>query len=182
MKNLGATLLLTFPFVLLVLYLATSLAASTAISPVHQLIQVASGINDATIDQRLPLTEHQDEIYKLANTMNDLLWRIESGLQREKQFTADASHELRTPLAAIRGTLEVLIRKPRAHHQYSEKIQEVIRQVDRITQLLDQLLQLTRLEAGQVMVKKEDIHLFPYSCSSRKNGNQTWRKRDAIPF
>ncbi|MCB9285230.1 MAG: HAMP domain-containing histidine kinase [Lewinellaceae bacterium] len=161
LKNLKTTLLLTFPFVLLVLYLASSLAASTAISPVHQLIRVASQISDATIDQRLPLPGHKDEIYKLANTINDLLWRIESGLHREKQFTSDASHELRTPLAAIRGTLEVLIRKDREPSQYAEKIEQVIRQVDRIDQLLDQLLQLTRLEAGQVQVKKEDIQLFP---------------------
>ena len=56
---------------------------------------------------------HRDELYDLTQTINDLLARIETSMQQQKQFTSDASHEIRTPLAAIRGTLEVLIRKER---------------------------------------------------------------------
>ena len=83
--------------------------------------------------------------------------RIDSSIQQQKQFTADASHEIRTPLAAIRGTLEVLLRKKREPEQYEEKIKEVIAQTDRLNQMLDQLLQLARLESGSV--KKETVYL-----------------------
>lgn len=171
--NLRMTLYIAFPLLLLVLYFATSLAASKGIAPVNQLIQTAGRINDSSISTRLPLPEHRDELYRLATTINDLLNRIESSFRREKQITADVSHELRTPLAAIRGTLEVLIRKQREPHQYEEKIGQVIREVDRMHQLLEQLLQLARLEAGSVPVHREAIRLAPFL----QNLQDKWQTR-----
>ncbi|MCB9050986.1 MAG: HAMP domain-containing histidine kinase [Lewinellaceae bacterium] len=159
LNNLRITLLLAFPLLLLVLYLATSFAASKGIAPVHQIIETASGIDDANAHTRLPMPEHKDEIHQLAATINALLNRIESRIKREKQFTADASHELRTPLAAIRGTLEVLARRQREPAHYEEKITEVIREVDRMNQILNQLLQLSRLEAGNTGFVQEPLNL-----------------------
>lgn len=160
LNNLRVTLLIVFPLLLLVLYLATSVAAAKGIAPVHQIIRTASGIDDANIHTRLPIPEHQDEIRQLAATINELLNRIESRIKREKQFTADVSHELRTPLAAIRGTLEVLSRRQRNPAHYEEKIVQVIWEVDRMNQILDQLLQLSRLEAGNAVFTREPINLL----------------------
>ena len=144
---------------LIVLFLATAVAASKGIAPVQKLIQAASGISEANIDTRLPLPENKDEIYQLATTINELLQRVQRGVQREKQFTADASHEIRTPLTAIRGTLEVLVRKQREPAQYEEKIGRVIREVDRLNAMLDQLLQLARLENKRIQVNKAPLVL-----------------------
>ncbi len=69
---------------------------------------------------------------------------------REKQFTSDASHELRTPLSVIKGTLEVLIRKPRSVEHYEDKIQYCINEVNRMSELIDQLLLLARYESGKI--------------------------------
>lgn len=157
LQNLLFTLCISFPVLLVILYVVIYLTASKAISPVHQLIRTASGISDANINTRLPLPVNEDEIYQLASTINELLSRIDSSIQQQKQFTADASHEIRTPLTAIRGTLEVLLRKKREPEQYEEKIKEVIAQTDRLNHLLDQLLQLARLESGSV--KKETVYL-----------------------
>lgn len=157
LKNLLLTLCISFPILLVILYWVIYFAASKSIAPVHQLIRAASEINDDNIDSRLPLPENEDEIYHLAKTINELLSRIEGSIQQQKQFTADASHEIRTPLAAIRGTLEVLVRKEREPAQYEEKIREVISQTDRLNQLLDQLLQLARFESGTV--KNERVSL-----------------------
>jgi len=156
LNNLLITLCISFPVLLLILYLVIYLAASKSIAPVNRLIRAASGINDSNIDTRLPLPENEDELYQLTKTINELLGRIDNSIQQQKQFTADASHEIRTPLTAIRGTLEVLLRKKREPEQYEEKIKEVINQSDRLNQLLDQLLQLARLEGGSV--KNEMIY------------------------
>jgi signal transduction histidine kinase len=157
LNNLLVTLLISFPILLMVLYAVIYVAATRAIAPVHELIRTASRINDSNIDTRLDLPENQDEIYQLATTINDLLSRLEAGIQQQKQFTADASHEIKTPLTAIRGTLEVLLRKQRQPQEYEEKIKDVTAQADRLNLLIDQLLQLARLESGTV--KKERIHL-----------------------
>ena len=159
LNNLIWVLLISFPLMLLVQFIASSLAASKAIKPVHQLIQTTSGISHSNLSTRLALPEHKDELFELTKTINELLARIEKSLQQQKQFTSDASHEIRTPLSAIRGTLEVLIRKQRDPKLYEEKITSVIEQVDRLDALLDQLLQLARIESGITSVKKETIYL-----------------------
>ena len=150
LKNLRTTLFIAFPLTLLALYLAVSFAAAKSIAPVQQLIQGTANISDANINTRLPLPQNDDEVQQLAKAINDLLQRIENSFNREKQFTSDASHELRTPLTAIRGTLEVLVRKPRESVYYEEKIGQVIKEVDKMHLLLDHLLQLARLESGAV--------------------------------
>jgi two-component system, OmpR family, heavy metal sensor histidine kinase CusS len=157
LSNLFFTLCICFPALLLILYYVIYLTASKAISPVHQLIRTASGISDANINTRLTLPNNEDEIYQLAATINELLNRIENSIEQQKQFTADASHEIRTPLSAIMGTLEILLRKEREPEQYRTKIKEVLIQTDRLNQLLDQLLQLARLESGSV--KNEIVSL-----------------------
>jgi signal transduction histidine kinase len=161
LNNLFLVLLISFPLMLLVQILASRFAAAKAISPVDRLIQTASGINQSNIDTRIALPDHQDEIYQLVETINELLNRIETSIKQQKQFTSDASHEIRTPLAAIKGTLEVLLRKQREPVIYEQKIKEVMHQTDRLEMLLDQLLQLARLESGIASAKKEEIQLLP---------------------
>jgi len=162
LKNLRLTLLISFPFLLVVLFFATSLAASKSIAPVKELIKTASGIEDSNIDTRLPLPGIKDEIYQLAKTINELLDRVEKSIRQQKQFVSDASHELRTPLSAIRGTLEVLNRRNHDVEHYKTKISDVIKQTDRLEKMLDQLLQLTRLETGILSIKNEDIYLLSF--------------------
>lgn len=159
LNNLIWVLVISFPLVLIVQFLASSVAASKAIEPVNELIHTASRIGDSNISTRLTLPVHQDELFELTKTINELLARIEASLIRQKQFTSDASHEIRTPLAAIRGTLEVLVRKPREPKVYEEKISGIINEVDRLDILLDQLLQLARLESDKVAIRNEAIQL-----------------------
>lgn len=158
LNNLIWVLFISFPLVLLVQFFASSIAASKAIAPVHQLIQTASRIGDTNISTRLELPGHRDELFELTQTINELLARIEVSMVQQKQFTSDASHEIRTPLSAIRGTLEVLIRKQREPHVYEEKIAGTIKEVDRLDALLDQLLQLARIDAG-IAARNETICL-----------------------
>lgn len=159
LKNLRLTLLIAFPFLALIFYGASSFAAARGIAPIHQLIQTANKIDDHSIGMRLPLPPRRDEIYKLATTINELLHRVENSLKREKQITADISHELRTPLAGIRGTLEVLLRKQREPEQYEQKIEQVLLETDRMNRMLEQLLQLSRLESGNISPNKEPVDL-----------------------
>ncbi len=175
LRNLIWVLLLSFPLVLIVQFVASSLAASKAIQPVNRLIHTASGINDSNISTRLILPEHQDELYDLTKTINELLLRIEASMLQQKQFTSDASHEIRTPLSAIRGTLEVLIRKQREPQIYEEKISGVITQVDRLNVLLEQLLQLARIDSSNIIAKNEPIQLQQFISKV----NEKWKSKAA---
>jgi signal transduction histidine kinase len=159
LHNLLFVLLITYILIISVLYFIMLFVASKAIAPVNQLIHSASQINYSNINSRLPLPENEDEIRQLANTINDLLSRLETSFYQQKQFTSDASHEMQTPLAGIKGIIEVLLRKPRTLERYEEKMREVLVQTNRLSQLHDQLLQLARLESTVLVAKKEKIHL-----------------------
>lgn len=156
LKNI---LLITFPLILILLFLIARFFAGRSIKPVRTIIDTSSQITKDNLQTRIPLPKNKDELYVLSENINNLLNRIESAIDREKQFTSDASHELRTPLAVIKGTMEVLIRKPRNQQEYEEKILFCISEVDRLNHMVDQLLLLARFENQKQNVKQETIYL-----------------------
>ena len=159
LENLQETLLIFFPIILLVLFLIARLIAGRSIKPVTLITETSSRITKDNLKERIPLPQNKDELYVLSKTINDLLYRIENAVEREKQFTSDASHELRTPLTVLKGTLEVLIRKPRTQTEYEDKIKYGISEVNRLNNLVDQLLLLARFENQIQSLKPEKIYL-----------------------
>jgi two-component system, OmpR family, heavy metal sensor histidine kinase CusS len=159
LKNLRQTLLIGYPIVLFVLFFISRFIAGRAVSPINTVIATAEKISKENLTDRIALPANKDVLYTLAQTINALLDRLQDVVLREKQFTADASHELRTPLAVIKGTLEVLARKPREREHYVEKIAYVVGEVDRMSYLVDQLLELARFESGTVKPTSTDIDL-----------------------
>lgn len=147
--NLKVVLLIAFPAVLAILFIFTRYLAGRSIQPVLTVIETASKISNGNMGSRIPVPVVQDELHLLVTTLNELMTRVEHAIEREKRFTSDASHELRTPLAVIKGTLEVLIRKPRSSDEYVEKVSFCIGEMDRINHLVDQLLLLARFESQQ---------------------------------
>lgn len=156
LKNI---LLITFPLILILLFLIARFFAGKSIKPVQTIIETSSQITKDNLKTRIPLPFNKDELYVLSENINHLLDRVEKAIDREKQFTSDASHELRTPLAVIKGTLEVLIRKPRNQQEYEERIQFCVSEVDRLNHMVDQLLLLARFENQKQNIKKETIYL-----------------------
>jgi len=151
LENLKIVLLIAFPLVLIFLFSVSRYIAGKSIKPINQVINTAEIITRENLEQRIDLPQHKDEIYTLTSTINELLNRLQDAVIREKQFTADASHELRTPLSVIKGTLEVLTRKPREQEEYISKIKYCINEVDRISNLVEQLLILARYESGKAL-------------------------------
>ena len=158
-EKLETILYVLFPIVLLLLFLVAQFIAGRSIKPINSIITTSNAITNDNLKARIPLPKNKDELYILSQTINNLLDRIESTIDREKQFTSDASHELRTPLAVIKGTLEVLIRKPRNTEEYQQKINFCISEVDRINSLVDQLLLLARFENQKLSLKIEKENL-----------------------
>ncbi len=157
--NLRNILVVAIPLILIILYLIARFFAGKSIKPVSAIIETSSKITKDNLSARIPLPANKDELFTLSENINHLLDRIENAIEREKQFTSDASHELRTPLAVIKGTMEVLIRKPRKEEEYQEKIQFCIAEVDRLNLMVDQLLLLARFENQKQNIKQESIYL-----------------------
>jgi signal transduction histidine kinase len=145
--------------ILLLLFLIARFIAGRSIKPISAIIQTADIITRDNLKSRITLPNNKDELHLLSGTINNLLDRVENAIEREKQFTSDASHELRTPLAVIKGTLEVLIRKPRNVDEYKEKIDFCIKEVNRLNHLVDELLLLARFEHQKQSLKLGKVSL-----------------------
>jgi len=152
-------LLVSYLFVLLGLYFISRFLAGRSISPVQEVTNTITRITKYNLKERVELPQNKDEIYELSAGFNSLLDRIENALERERQFTSDASHELRTPLATLRGTLEVLIRKPRNREEYEEKIKYSLSEIEKMAITLEQLLLLARLDTQAFNKEKTLISL-----------------------
>lgn len=159
LHNLSEILIIAFPLILIILFLIARFIAGRSIKPISAIIETSNIITKDNLKSRIPLPAKKDELYVLSQTINNLLNRIETAVEREKQFTSDASHELRTPLTVIKGTLEVLIRKPRNNEEYQEKINYCITEVNRLNAIVDQLLLLARYENNNQSLKIENISL-----------------------
>ena len=110
-------------------------------------------------DQRLPVPDAHDEIYRLAVTLNAMLDRIDAATKRQRTFVGDAAHELRSPLASLRLQLEVAQRVGPAE-DWPGMLDEVLSDVDRLDQLVKDLLALARSdEAGGVLRRREPVAL-----------------------
>ena len=157
--NLSEILIVGYFLILIVLYFITRFIVGKSIKPISSIIETTSLISKDNLSTRIPLPQNKDELFTLSESINNLLDRIESAIEREKQFTSDASHELRTPLAVIKGTLEVLSRKPRTQTEYEEKIKFCIIEVNRMNFLVDELLLLARFENQKKEIRKESTFL-----------------------
>lgn len=146
LQNLLEILIIAYPLILLILFFIARFIAGRSILPISTIIETSNRITKDNLTSRIALPQKKDELFVLSQTINNLLDRIETVIEREKTFASDASHELRTPLTVIKGTLEVLIRKPRTEEEYHEKIHYCVTEVDRLNHLVDQLLLLARYE------------------------------------
>lgn len=159
LETLRQILLTSYPFILILLFFVARFIAGRSIKPINEIINTANKITRSNLTSRIPLPHNRDELYTLSETINQLLDRIESVIEREKSFTSYASHEFRTPLAVLKGTLEILIRKPRDHEEYKEKIQYCIKEIDNLNHLVDDLLILTRYENQRMSLHFENVSI-----------------------
>lgn len=159
LHDLRDIFLFSFPAILLTLFALTRLIAGKSIQPIEEVITTAETMSQTNLGQRITLPFHHDELYRLSATINALFDRLQDAFVREKHFTSDASHELKTPLAIVKGTLDVLVRKPRTQEHYETKIHFCLKELNRMARLIDQLLMLARHESNKVKAQIETVAL-----------------------
>src|SRR6185436_3902687 len=113
--------------------------------PVEAIRQQAESITGTTMDRRVPEPDTDDEVGRLARTMNAMLTRLETSAQKQRQFVSDASHELRSPLASIRTNLEVALHNP-DRTDWPAVAQRVLTEDVRMEDTVSELLDLARLD------------------------------------
>jgi signal transduction histidine kinase len=147
-------LLITYPLLIAVLALFARRVVSAALRPVEELRAGAEAITGGDSSDRLPVPNSQDEIHRLAVTLNDMLDRLAGARARQRAFVADAAHELRSPLANMRTELEVAQRIGDPPH-----VDGLLVDVERLTRLVDDLLLLARADDAPGLARTVPVEL-----------------------
>jgi two-component system OmpR family sensor kinase len=155
LTSLQAAFLIGGPVALLLMSVGGYLLAGAALRPIESMRRRAAEISSSSLNERLPVPPADDEVSRLGRTLNEMLARLEDGLERERRFVADASHELRTPLAALRAELELALRRSRTTQEFENSIRSAAEETDRLSRIADDLLILARAEQGTLRLKRE---------------------------
>jgi len=150
-------LLIAGPIALLLASLAGYFLAGLSLRQVESMRRRAAAISAETPGERLPVPSTRDEVERLGSTLNEMLGRLEAGLQRERDFVADAGHELRTPLALLRTELELALRQGQSEEELREALRVSVEEVDRLAQLADDLLLIARYDRGRLPLRVESV-------------------------
>ena len=130
------------------------------LAPLTLMAERAQRISAHTLSDRLPVSNPRDEIGQLAGVFNDLLGRLETALDRQRRFMADASHELRTPVAIARAAANVALQQAhRAEAEYRDTLGLIERQTIRMSRSVDDMFVLARADAGSYPVQHELMYL-----------------------
>jgi heavy metal sensor kinase len=148
LAELLAILLLLGPLGICCTLGAGYVLARQALAPVERMTAIAEEITATQLDRRLHEPNPDDELGRLAHTLNGMIARLERSFEEVRRFTADAAHELRTPLAILRNEAEVALRVPRESGQYRECLENMLEEIDHLSRLSEVLLFLFREDAG----------------------------------
>lgn len=157
LDRLARELLLGGLLALLVTTVGGYLVAAAALRPVEAMRARAAAITASTPGQRLPVLETRDELARLAETLNDMLARLESAFEHERRFVADASHELRTPLAMLRAELDLALRRPRSHDELERAVRSAAEETERLSRLAEDLLLIARSDQGKLPLRRSPV-------------------------
>ncbi|MCW2764699.1 MAG: ATP-binding region, ATPase domain protein [Nocardioides sp.] len=155
----GRLLAIGYPLVLLAVGLTSYWLTGRALAPVEAIRRrVATIDGTSALSARVPVPPGGDEIARLAQTMNSMLTRLQTGSEAQQRFVGDASHELRSPLATIRAAHEIQSLHPESTDWPSVSA-EVLSELDRVDRLVADLLLLARSDEHGLALQLREVDL-----------------------
>lgn len=145
------------PVVLLIATLGGLFLSARALNPLNNMINTAKEIKASELSKRVPIPNANDEIRKLALTLNEMLDRIQQAFLSQERFVADASHQLLTPLTIMRGELEMLQKSEKK--DVDQFIRSGLQEVDNLSGIVQEMLLLSRVDAGIGALNLQELAL-----------------------
>ncbi len=161
LTRLGLIIAVIIPLGVALACFAGWFLAKRFLSPVDRMIQQARKITAAYLKSRLPRTFMQDELDRLAETLNEMIDRLEASTRAVQEFSSNVSHEFKTPLAIIRGEIDLALRRARSQEDLQRTIGVISEEVNGLIRLVDDLMFLVRSDAKQLNLQKKNLELVP---------------------
>ena len=158
--SISRTSLILMPILVIIAIIGGYLIAGHMLKPIRQIACSAANIREGgDLKARIELGKGKDEVHQLANNFNQMFARLDKAFQTERQFTFDASHELRTPMSVIMAQCEFSLEKERSAEEYKEALTVINRQGKKMSRLISDMLDFTRLEVNCNQYIKEQVNL-----------------------
>lgn len=169
----------------LVFAIASSRLSLRLTRPLADIGLAAREVGQANLHARIPEVSQDAEMRDVTEVLNEMLERLETAFTQQQalviaqqRFAADASHELRSPLSNLYGTVEVALRRPRTPEDYRETLSVALAEIQRLSRLVEDLLTLSRADAGQFPLNRQPHDLGDiarasaqaYSVRAEQNG------------
>jgi len=158
-RDILLAMLGAIPTVLLVTLVGAAWVASKAIAPVEEIRQAAKRITAQRLDQRLPVPPTNDEIAGLIEVINATFERLQRSFEQSARFSADASHHLKTPIAVLRAGVEEIVADIDCSESTQARAEGLLHRILHLSSVVDNLLLLSRADAGRLEVSKADFNL-----------------------
>ena len=146
LSRLKKILIFTGIFVLLLAGIGGFILADRSFKPVSKIIDTAQRIEETNLNERIEV-QSEDELGRLASTLNQMISRLERAFEQQKQFTADVSHDLRTPLSIIQAETSLTLKRDRTTEEYKKSLQLIQDEVLYMSSIIDKLLFLARSDS-----------------------------------
>ncbi len=164
---LATSLIAGVPVIAAILAAMVWILVGRTLASVEAIRAEVADIEASELSRRVPVPEVDDEIGRLAVTMNEMLGRLERAADRQRRFVADASHELRTPLARIRTTAEVGLAETGSEHLRAA-VEDIAAETTQMQRLIENLLYLARSDEAALRAEHEPVDLDDIVLSERQ--------------
>ena len=155
--DLASAYMTALPVAVLVAAFGVWWITRKALQPLHDVAAAAELIHAKALDQRLPQPPVHDEVGRLVRVLNETFDRLERSFAQAMRFSSDASHELKTPLTIMRGEIESALRTEVDNPRIEGLLDSLLHQTQRLSDIAENLLLLSRADAGALTLKKEPI-------------------------
>ena len=144
------------PFIIMIIMYGGYLIIRSSLKPVRDMTKTAEAIaNSNDLSKRIYIEEGNDEVHKLGKVFNEMLETLENSSKRERQFSSDVSHELRTPISVIMAESEYGSKYTDSIEEAKESFSAIERQSKRMTSMINQILELARLDSRLEIPKQK---------------------------
>lgn len=137
-----------------------------SLQPVDEITRRAEGITSTNLGQRLPVIRTGDELERLSTSLNHMIDRLDNAFQHINRFSADASHELRTPLTVLQLELEEIVHNHGLNVALADQVGSALEETHRMSRIVESLLAISRLDAGEVKMEKAPLDLGNVAAST----------------
>jgi len=166
LHGLLVTFAIYMPFIISLAVVSGYWLMRRSLQPVDEITKRAEGITSTNLSERLPVIRTGDELERLSVSLNRMIERLDQAFQHINRFSADASHELRTPLTILQLELEGIAQSHRLNPSLTDQIGSALEETHRMSHIVENLLAISRLDAGEVKMDKARLDLGHLAAST----------------